>query len=65
MNIDKEKLQGIIESAVHDVSSMATPWLDETVLIGEIKGLQIQIKVTSEEGDFIDEINPNNECVTA
>lgn len=65
MNIDKNILESLIANALHDVSSKHTPWLDETILIGEIDGLQIQLKVTGEEDDFIDEINPTYECVTA
>lgn len=52
MNIDNKKLNETIEEMVSSIKTGV--WIEETVLIGIVGGIQIQIKVTEDEDELID-----------
>lgn len=53
INIDLPKLVELIKSEVNEVSS--GPWCGGQVAIGKLLGVEVQINVTSDEDDMINE----------
>ncbi|HHZ95269.1 MAG TPA: hypothetical protein EYN67_06880 [Flavobacteriales bacterium] len=51
ITINKEKLEQVILNEMSDLEN--GPFLDCTVCIGSIDGLQVHVKVTKEEEEFI------------
>lgn len=51
VNIDKDKLEQVILNEMADLES--GPFVDCTVCIGSIEGLQVHVKVTKQEESYI------------
>ncbi|MBO9492097.1 hypothetical protein J7384_17175 [Endozoicomonas sp. G2_1] len=64
MNIDSEKISEIITSSVGTVKSPLSPWIEEKTCVGEFDGVQVQIVVTSDESEFVEEPSLNDIAVT-
>ena len=57
ITVDKKTLEQIILNEMSDLGN--GPFLDCTVCIGSIDGLQVHIKVTKEENEYLEHSNAN------
>ena len=63
VKVDSKKLEQMV---LNEMSELAInpAFLESTICIGEVDGMQIQLKVTKEEDDFHDDLKPEFICVT-
>jgi len=62
INIDQEKLAETLKTSISEISR--GPFESEETCIGAFDGMQILLKITKDESDFIDESDSGYACVT-
>lgn len=61
MKVDKEKLEDLIASEIMDIRN--SPYVDSAFAIGEVDGVEVQLKFTKELDEFYG-LNEKLQCIS-